>query len=65
MDTMCSRQLILYSAPHVMLHVSCSETWIVQDLMDRGNLAAAIRQGALLEEDGVGIRAVSDPGFGS
>lgn len=48
-----------------MLHVSCSETWIVQDLMDRGNLAAAIRQGAFLEEDGVGIRAVSDPGFGS
>lgn len=31
------------------------------DLMDRGNLAAAIRQGAFLDTSGEGLRPVSDP----
>lgn len=36
-----------------------TETWIVMDLMDRGNLAAAIRQGAFLDAPGEAIRPVS------
>lgn len=40
------------------------ETWIVMDLMDQGNLAAAIRRGAFLDQTGDNIRPVSDRGRG-
>lgn len=36
----------------------CSETWIVMDLMDRGNLAAAVRHSRLFMDDAGGLNAV-------
>jgi hypothetical protein len=36
----------------------CSETWIVMDLMDRGNLAAAVRHGSMFLDGSGSIDAV-------
>jgi uncharacterized protein YecE (DUF72 family) len=36
-----------------------SETWIVMDLMDRGNLAAAVRHSSMFNDDDGSLNAVS------
>jgi hypothetical protein len=42
----------------LLLLLPCSETWIVMDLMDRGNLAAAVRHSSMFIDDDGTLNAV-------
>jgi hypothetical protein len=62
----CLDRILLFSSVKILLLLllllpllSRSETWIVMDLMDRGNLASAVRHSSMFIDDGKALNAVS------